>query len=377
MTDLKANLAIFRWPQLKLAPKTERYDLLDGMRGIASIIVLWLHIVCVCRIYVIPRHAFLAVDFFFCLSGFVIAHAYMSRPHEHRQVWPFLRRRAARLMPLAIFGALIGGCFLLLRSFVIGDVSPSAAIAATLLNAMLLPTGPLLPMYSEAFGVDPPLWSLLQEMLVSIAFALGLVRLRKMGLLSLICVAAYISAEVAHAAQSLDFGGMQVGVWCGWIRVLYPFACGVLIQRLPIIANRHGYLALPILAGLLLLPLHAVDIQLVSVFILFPLIVYIGAGTQINPCLARMCRVLGAISYPVYVVNYPVIRFVAMISDRWGIQSPALIATVAALSSLAVAIVAMRLVEPLIRDWLFSPNTTVTPHRKPQKTTETVHLAAP
>ena len=331
-----------------------RYDLLDGMRGLASIVVLWLHIVCICKIYPIPRHAFLAVDFFFCLSGFVVAYSYANRSEEDRHISNFMRRRAARLMPLAIFGALLGGCFLVYRSVLLGDVNPLAAIGATILNCLLLPTGNLIPIYSEAFGADPPLWSLLQELLASFLFVLVLVRLRTQGLIIVICVAAYVAVWVAGAAQSLDFGGMQAGVWCAPVRVAYPFACGVLIQRLPIAQNRLGFMAISLLAVSLLVPAHDVTIQLISAVIIFPSIVYVGAGAQVNSKLVRIYRFLGNISYPLYVVNYPVIRFVDMITSQAGVKAPVLIAVIATMSSLAAALVAMLIVEPPIRRWLIT-----------------------
>ncbi len=232
-----------------------------------------------------------------------------------------MRRRAARLMPLALCGAILGGCFLLYRSVILGDIDPFAAIGATILNCLLLPTGNLLPVYSEAFGADPPLWSLLQELLASLVFVLVLVRLRTQVLLIVICVAAYVAVWVAQIAQSLDFGGMQVGVWCGPIRMVYPFACGVLIQRLPMARNRLGPVAISLLTLLLLLPVHNVDIQLISAIVMFPMIVYVGAGAQGNSNFTRFYRILGKISYPIYVVNYPVIRFVDMIARQANVKA--------------------------------------------------------
>lgn len=54
----------------------ERYESLDALRGVAAGGIVWLHITSVCRIFSVPPIAFLTVDVFFCLSGFIVAHAY-------------------------------------------------------------------------------------------------------------------------------------------------------------------------------------------------------------------------------------------------------------------------------------------------------------
>ena len=60
------------------------YDLLDGLRGVAALIVIWYHVfegfafASAGNIETL-NHGYLAVDFFFILSGFVIGYAYDDR----------------------------------------------------------------------------------------------------------------------------------------------------------------------------------------------------------------------------------------------------------------------------------------------------------
>ncbi|KJC50888.1 hypothetical protein UB31_11670 [Bradyrhizobium sp. LTSP849] len=88
--------------------KKEHFLTLDGLRGLAAFGVLLFH-----RRWLVPGghfldHAYLAVDFFFGLSGFVIAYAYGARLRDRSiSFLGFLAVRVIRLYPLLILaGAL-------------------------------------------------------------------------------------------------------------------------------------------------------------------------------------------------------------------------------------------------------------------------------
>src|ERR1700753_898858 len=86
------------------------YEILDGLRGVASILVVVFHIFETYsgdRFHQIINHGYLAVDFFFVLSGFVVAYAYDDRWDKMTQ-WDFYKRRLVRLQPMVIMGSLIG-----------------------------------------------------------------------------------------------------------------------------------------------------------------------------------------------------------------------------------------------------------------------------
>ena len=89
------------------------YDLLDGLRGVAALMVIWYHIFegyafAGGSIIETFNHGYLAVDFFFILSGFVIGYAYDDRWGRNLTMKSFFKRRLIRLHPMVIMGAVLG-----------------------------------------------------------------------------------------------------------------------------------------------------------------------------------------------------------------------------------------------------------------------------
>ena len=91
-----------------------RYDVLDGLRGVAAIGVLFYHFGTRLGAPMVVPHGSLAVDFFFILSGFVIAHSYTDKM-SHLKLSSFFLMRAKRLLPLSVLGIGMGTVYLLLR----------------------------------------------------------------------------------------------------------------------------------------------------------------------------------------------------------------------------------------------------------------------
>ena len=89
-----------------------RYDILDGLRGVAALAVLGYHLFeAVAFAAGAERqqmyHGFLAVDFFFILSGFVMGYAYDER-WDRMSLGGFVRRRLVRLHPMVVMGVAVG-----------------------------------------------------------------------------------------------------------------------------------------------------------------------------------------------------------------------------------------------------------------------------
>src|ERR1043165_6348331 len=86
------------------------YPILDGLRGVASVIVVAFH---VCEAHAtshadqLINHGYLAVDFFFALSGFVVGYAYDDR-WTKMSVTDFFKRRLIRLQPMVVMGMIVG-----------------------------------------------------------------------------------------------------------------------------------------------------------------------------------------------------------------------------------------------------------------------------
>lgn len=102
------------------------YDLLDGLRGVAALMVIWYHIFegyafAGGSIIETFNHGYLAVDFFFILSGFVIGYAYDDRWGRNLTMKNFFKRRLIRLHPMVIMGAVLGAITFCLQGCVQWD----------------------------------------------------------------------------------------------------------------------------------------------------------------------------------------------------------------------------------------------------------------
>ena len=134
-----------------------RYEILDGLRGVAAVLVVMFHLFETYSEgvpYQIINHGYLAVDFFFALSGFVIGYAYDDRWNK-MTTWQFFKRRLIRLHPMLVCGTLIGLLF-----FYFGGDHPDfkpvnetpvwLAVAVTLWCCTMIP----IPMRLDIRGCD-------------------------------------------------------------------------------------------------------------------------------------------------------------------------------------------------------------------------------
>ena len=112
------------------------YDLLDGLRGVAALLVIMYHVF-ECFDWSPVPHGYLAVDFFFVLSGFVIGYAYDDR-WDKMIIWGFFKRRLTRLHPMVVMGVLIGICYFYYSGGPTFDLIDSAPWYMVLLQALLL-----------------------------------------------------------------------------------------------------------------------------------------------------------------------------------------------------------------------------------------------
>ncbi|MGE0829924.1 MAG: acyltransferase family protein, partial [Hyphomonadaceae bacterium] len=148
----------------------ERFLALDGLRGIAAVAVLLRHFGSAAGPVRLPE-SYLAVDLFFLLSGFVLAHAYEQRLRAGMSFWDFLKARFIRLYPLYFLGTAIGaaGAFWLAsRNW--GHAEFGEMLGSLSFNLAFLPSA-----FHEhnPFPYNGPAWSLFYEMLASVIFALA------------------------------------------------------------------------------------------------------------------------------------------------------------------------------------------------------------
>lgn len=291
------------------------FEILDGLRGIAAISVVIFHFMEIA----IPdysksfiSHAYLAVDFFFCLSGFVIAYAYDQRL-EKIGVIKFLQLRLIRLHPLVIIGSVIGLLVFVFDPFNdLFHLYSGKTLLLFLTSCFMIPY-PLVPeRYFNLFHLNPPTWSLFWEYIANIIYALILVRLTKKILWLFTVLAAIALYYEAHRSGFLGLGFGGDNVVAGGIRVCFSFLLGILVYRSNwIIKSKLGFL--PIGLGLVLVfmipfseKINSVVDPTIVVF-LFPVLVALGAGARLKPELKSICKFSGDISYPLYMIHYPFI----------------------------------------------------------------------
>jgi len=290
------------------AGEKQHFIALDAMRGIAALIVGSMHAFQLLNSDFNFFHAHLAVDFFFCLSGFVVAYAYGASLKQDMTFADFCTRRLIRLYPMIFVGAGLGGGVMLLGSH--GRHAEDALIVAG--SFVLLPLGLLFG--RQAYPSNNPLWSLFFELFANGAYA-AFPRVSTVALKLLL-----VPAGAALLWLSISNNGlMEVGFsdpasfMAGFVRVAYPFAAGVLVCRLGIdgqVKRATAFPAIAILIITLLLP-HGIGgwADGVIVLVVFPVVVLLGVGkapARVSPIL----KVLGEISYPFYVIHQPIIRAV-------------------------------------------------------------------
>jgi peptidoglycan/LPS O-acetylase OafA/YrhL len=346
----------------------QHFDVLDGLRGTAALVIVASHLLeAIFPNYVANplRHAYLAVDFFFLLSGFVVSYAYDARWPTLR-VQDFFRLRLIRLHPLVLLSAVIGGLCYWFDPFVGESQHVRGLLLGTclVLGSMLLPA-PGLPNRADlTHSLNAPGWSLMQQYLANIAYALVGRRLSRRSLQLVVAAAAIALTVTAISRWSVQGGWSWASWWLAPIRVTFSFSAGLLLCR----QGLRLHLRLPatyLWLSLLLLLIFAAPASRINglyeascIIVVFPLIVAVGVGAGSAGRLNGLCRFLGNLSYPLYLVHFPFVQIFA----HWlavAHPSPTNIMVVACALSLffvALAWAALRWYDEPIRAWLGTRN---------------------
>ena len=390
--------------QTYLASKP-RYEILDGLRGVAAVLVVMFHLFETYSPgvpYQIINHGYLAVDFFFVLSGFVIGYAYDDRwetslsPFKRRGVfttWAFFKRRLIRLHPMLMWGTLIG----LLFFYFGGDHPEFVGLTETpvwllvcvfLLCLTMFPAPPSLDIrgWGEMNPLNGATWSLFWEYLANIAYALFIRRFSKTVLAVFVACSAVLTVilclniDVFGWLAARDYAQYTViGGWSltpdqlqiGLTRLLYPFFCGLLLSRLMSggsqmfnVKGGFWWCSLVIVVLFAMPRVGGADPQnfwmnglyeIVCILIAFPLIVAVGAGSSTSGKTTAINRFLGDLSYPLYVTHYPLIYW----QMSWATTHQDLPASVHVfvavcifLLAIGIAYASFKLYDEPTREWL-------------------------
>lgn len=295
------------------SPTKKHYIILDGLRGVAAMVIVIFHFM---EIIITDftknfiAHGFLAVDFFFCLSGFVVAYAYDDRLFK-MSLTAFFKQRLRRLHPLVILGAVLGLLAFLFDPFsdAVSGYSLLKIISLFLASALLTPYPVMEDRYFNLFGLNAPAWSLFWEYMANIFYALILVRLRRNWLLILAVVSAAGIVYIVKTSGSLIGGWNGETFWHGGARVAFSFLAGMCIFRYQlIIKNNLGFAGLSLLLiAAFLMPYNEAYNWITESFIVliyFPVLIALGAGSTLRSQQENICKLSGNISYPLYMTHY-------------------------------------------------------------------------
>lgn len=353
------------------------YAILDGLRGVAALTVVVFHL---CEAHAtshldqVINHGYLAVDFFFLLSGFVIGYAYDDR-WTRMTLKDFVKVRLIRLQPMVVLGMIIGAVFFYFQASslwpTISQVPVWQMLLVMVIGFTLLPVPVSMDIrgWHEMHPLDGPAWSLFFEYIANLLYALGVRKFSNTALAVLVFLA---GAALLHFTVTSPAGDV-IGGWSlepaqlriGFTRLMYPFFAGLLLSRvanLGTIKNAFLWcslllllvLAFPRVGGAEHVWLNGLYDSL-SIILVFPLVVWLGASGQIaGKGAARLCTFLGNISYPIYITHYPLIyTYTAWVSTHKPSVSQAFpLALLTFVVSVLLAYACLKFYDEPVRRWL-------------------------
>ena len=283
-----------------------RYEALDGLRGVAALAVLLFHVSGPFGGMAAPR-GYLAVDFFFALSGFVIAAAYEDKLSAGGWFAPFLGKRFVRLWPLIALGTVLGLAAFLWKWRLAGEPSFPALALVFVAALLVIPTA----IFNNTFPYNSGEWTLFYELVVNVIYGRAARFLTTGRLLVFTAVAAVALIAVTIHFQNPFGGGLVLSEWpSGLARALFSFSAGLLLRRLRLRIRIPTFAAAAAMAAIFSIPLStaAWAVDLPAILLAFPLIVA-GAANADGGALSRLA---GRLSYPLYAIHIPIVATVSL-----------------------------------------------------------------
>jgi peptidoglycan/LPS O-acetylase OafA/YrhL len=353
------------------------YPILDGLRGVAAVMVVAFH---VCEAHGPNKfgqyinHGYLAVDFFFLLSGFVIGYAYDDR-WEKMRIGSFFKRRLIRLQPMVVMGSIVGAVFFYFQASGLFPGIAQTPVWKMLLTMLIgftllpLPTSMDIRGWQEMHPLNGPGWSLFYEYIANILYALFIRKFSKTALSMLVLISA---AALVHYLVTVPVGDV-IGGWSlepaqiriGFTRLMFPFFAGLLLQRtakLIQLKNAFSWCSLLIIVALSMPRFGGTDhlwqngiYESIAIIIIFPTIVFLGASGNITEQFAnRICKFLGDISYPIYITHYPLIYWYTawVVDNKKPFKEAWPVGLLLLVSAVTLAYVCLKFWDEPVRRWL-------------------------
>jgi peptidoglycan/LPS O-acetylase OafA/YrhL len=279
----------------------------------------------------------------------------------------FFRIRLIRLHPMVLLGATLGLLGYLFDPFgkAINHTPAPMLLLAYVTSLLLLPSPPVGGRHNETQALNGPAWSLMQEYLGNIAYALILRRLRAVTLGIIFGVSGLLLIWVANTKGSLDGGWGYSEMWMAPLRLTVSFVMGLWLYRVQARIRRPkiGLLVLsivlvvvfqmpkfPNVGGFSLNGLY----DAACVLLLFPIIILCGAHSEAGAGMMRLCKFSGKLSYPLYITHIPFVYVLANFAQtRHPGKTIVLIWIFLILPfAITVAWLALKYVDEPVRAWL-------------------------
>jgi len=300
-----------------------RFVTMDGVRGVAALSVLTLHLTIGPSGVRFPMANF-AVDVFFCLSGFVLASAFEARLAAGMSALSFARLRWIRLYPMYFVGLTIG----IVNALVALRLGAPAVTADRFALEALLGLA-LAPSFSQfqfgfhyvyanvVFPFNFVCWSLLCELVVNVMFARWRPKGRALAILLGVSLLGFIATTLIDGKPCGFLASSLAG---GVVRAVLLFYAGLALYRawaagrLPNI--RFAWGAPAAVAAICLLSPDSPWLFVAVAAIGAPLIVVLSLEDPRSPGLRKLYSWLGKISFPLYAVHEPAYALFRIGYDR-------------------------------------------------------------
>lgn len=332
---------------------------IDGLRGIAALLV-------VCR-HIVPLHgnrlnfpsSYLAVELFFLFSGFVIAHAYDKRFEAGMGFWDFFKARLIRLYPLYFLGfaiAVLTVPMARLMGIRTWPLDPRVLVP----NLLMLPTY-IVFAGGALFPFNNPSWTLFFELLANFLYCL-IYRFLSHGRLALFVIvtaAALLFADFSF--HSLDIGYNRIHFIGGFARVAFSFFAGVAVYRFqrahPCPIRISPWL---LLAGATALLVQAVprglDRELYDAtcaVVIFPLFAYLATAVEPGRIGQNLFTLGGGASYALYLIHAPLGGVLNQFFTLYGRPKGSILLGVTFIAVVSVlAVLVERFYDRPVRRWI-------------------------
>lgn len=302
----------------------EHIPALDTLRGLAALAVCLLHSPKVFGMAVLMPHAYIAVDFFFILSGFVLFYRYgavlQHGSTESMSVTGFIVRRVARLYPLYMLAT--GIAFVLSTLWLlVNDKFPEVSFVwlyALISGVFMIPAFNTTELHSAnvLFPYLSLAWSVFWEMILSLLFVFwAKTRLTFLPLVAAMSFGALLF--FTWPQQTVD-GGWQIATFhIGGLRALCGFCLGVIIAQIFLQTKNQpsphqrrvmsaGIAVLLVISGIYIalsrIYTH-LGVELVLLAVVFPAIILMTAFSSPAFLKNRPGILLGSVSYSLYLLH--------------------------------------------------------------------------